>query len=115
MQQVNLEEVFRSAMAQHQAGRPADAERGYQQVLAAVPQFAPAWQMLGIAAFQQQRYEQAVDALRKAVELGMGVDAQINLGEALRALNRHEEAIAAYQAAIKANPDNPTAHANLGA
>src|SRR6476646_7200155 len=94
----NVDDAMRAAMVMHQAGRLADAERAYRQILSADPNYAHAWHLLGVLMLRTNRLPQAVETLRKSIALGMGADAQINLGDGLRAMNRFEEAIAAYSA-----------------
>jgi uncharacterized protein (DUF362 family) len=55
-----------------------------------------------------------VQWINNAIQLGMGGDAYNNLGEAYRALGRWNEAVAAYQNAIRDNPNHAEAYSNLG-
>ncbi len=56
-----------AALAHQQAGRIAQAERIYAQILAARPNNADALHLLGVAAHQTGRHERAVELIEKAV------------------------------------------------
>ncbi len=107
--------LFTAAVHHHQAGRLAQAEAGYRQIIAAKPDFAPAYANLGVALLAQGAPAEAVTALRKAIHLKSDyAEARYNLGTALDTLGRLDEAAAAYRAAIAANPRLTEAHSNLG-
>ena len=61
-----------------------DDESHYRQIVQADPNRAEAWQMLGVTLFGQNRYPEAVEAMRRAVSLDPNrADYQYNLGLAL--------------------------------
>jgi Ca-activated chloride channel family protein len=62
----------------------------------------------GIAAYRQGRYDQAAAAFAQAP----GANAHYNRGNALARINRFEEALAAYDAALAENPAMQDAKAN---
>ncbi len=62
----------------------------------------------GIAEYRQERYEQAVDAFAQAG----GADAHYNRGNALAQLGHYQEALAAYDAALAADPTMEDARFN---
>lgn len=62
----------------------------------------------GIAAYRQGRYDQAAAAFAQA----SGANAHYNRGNALARLNRFEEALTAYDAALAEKPNMPDAKAN---
>ena len=108
-------DLFRSGLAHHQAGRLAEAEGCYRQVLAAQPNHADALNMLGVLAHQMGRPETAVELIRRAIENnGNNPGYFCNLGYALRDQGRAEEAAAAARQAIRIKPDLAAAHFNLG-
>lgn len=95
-----------AAIAQHQAGRLAEAERIYRDVLAQDPDHADALSMLGILEHQRGRDEAAAELLGRAVARMPGNAAfHVNLGEAYRGLGRLEEALASYDQALALQPD----------
>jgi tetratricopeptide (TPR) repeat protein len=78
------------------------------------PGFAEAWYNLGTIEQCINRYADAADHLRKAIELDPTlVNARINLGNALLGLGRTEEAHAEYTAALQYKPNNAEATWNL--
>ena len=108
-------EAMRLAVAHHQAGRLAEAEAIYRQVLAAVPGHADALHLLGVANLQRGRHEAAVDHIGRAITLNPGQAAYPgNLGLAYQGLGRLEEAEAAYHRALAIEPKFADARYNLG-
>jgi protein O-mannosyl-transferase len=74
-----------------------------------------AYNNLGYFYSHKERYDDAIDAYRKSLEIEPRFeDAHNNLGYALAKLNKHAEAIAHYQVALKIKPDLVEAHNNLG-
>jgi lipoprotein NlpI len=60
------------------------------------------------------RYDDAVGAFRRAIELDPKSDIAYNgLGVVLSDMRRHDEAALAFQRAIELDPGNPSAHNNL--
>lgn len=110
-----LEQCFQEAVRHHLAGRLADAERNYRQVLAAFPQHFDAQHLLGVIAHQVGQHEQAVELLRRAINLNPGrPEPYNNLGEALRSLGHTNDAEVAYRKALELAPAYADAHNNLG-
>ena len=64
---------------------------------------------IGDTLFRMKRYEEAVEALRKALELAPEMPAAGALhelsGHSMLALGRREEALAAFDRALAVNPD----------
>jgi len=113
---MTIPQTLELAMQHHQAGRLAEAEALYRQILATQPEHAEALHLLGVIAVQVGRHDAAVEWIRKAVALDpKNPEAHSNLGVACRALGRLDEAIAAYRRALELQPDYPQAHNNLGA
>ncbi len=66
--------------------------------------------MLGVDAFENRKYDEAVELLTPAAENAAGVlgqSASLMLGQALVATGRHDAAVAAFDKAIKASPSDP--------
>ena len=90
--------AFQNAIQLHQAGRLAEAEAIYRQILAAEPRHADALHLLGVIALQVGRNDLAADWFCQAVALTPDApDFHSNLGEAYRKIGRADEAIAAYR------------------
>ena len=65
----------------------------------------------GLALYGQNKHEEAIQELRKAVELDSSfADACLAIGHALHKLNRFAEAAQAIQQAIVLNPQEPMYH-----
>ena len=96
------------AFQHHQAGRLAEAEQIYRQILAAEPNHADALHLLGVIAHQMGRHEVAVEYIGRAIGLKADAAAYHNsLGEARRALRRLPEALACYRRALELEPGFP--------
>ncbi len=108
-------EAIQTALSHHRAGRLAEAERIYRQVLAADPRHAGALHLLGLVAFQSGNFDAAVKAISQAIRLDGGQPTfHANLGETYRGLGRLDEARACYVQALRLRPDLAEAHNNLG-
>jgi len=95
---------FDLARTLHSSGHLLEADRTYQAVLRNEPDHAEALINLGVLRLQQDRAEEAETILRRAVGCGSSAAAYANLGTALQALKRHEEAIEAHEHAVHAEP-----------
>jgi protein O-GlcNAc transferase len=103
------------ALDHHRAGRLAEAETLYRQILRENPRHAEALHLLGALAAQTGRGEAAVDLIRQAVAIEPNFpEALGNLGKILLDLGRPEEAMAACRQAIAVNPGYADAYSKLG-
>ncbi len=99
----------------HRAGRFAQAEACYRQVLAVRPDHGDALHLLGVLAQQAGRHDRAVELIGRALERDPRNPYYLSdLGAALRRLGRLDEAVAAYREAIRIKPDLAKTHSNLG-
>ena len=102
-------------MEHHRAGRLAEADKIYRQVLVREPSHPDALHLLGVIHAQRGQPETAVDLISRALKVRPDVaDAHSNLGAALTATGALDEAIASLQIALQLNPNLPGAHNNLG-
>lgn len=109
-------EAFDLALQHHQAGRLAEAEALYRQILKVQPDHADALHLLGVLAQQAGRPDLAAQLIQHSIALFPGNPAaHSNLGEAFRSAGRPEDAVTAYQRALELKPDYPEAQNNLGA
>lgn len=104
-----------AAIERHGAGDLDQAEAAYRRILEVNPDHPVALHLLGVIALQVGRPAVAIDLIGKALtRLPSYADAHFNLGNALLATDRAEEAAASYRKAIEYRPDHASAHYNLG-
>jgi len=106
---------YGQAVALHQAGRHAEAERLYRSVLKRAPLHADALHLLGLSLCQSGRYTEALTYLNRALLQRPGwVEVLINRGNALQELGQPVRALADFDAALALQPDHPEALGNRG-
>ena len=111
---VTVPEAFALAREHHQAGRLAEAEGLYTRILAAAPGHADCLHLMGVLAGQTGRGELAVRLIGEAIARDGGDAAyHSNLGNALLALGRLQEAGESYHRALALKPDYAGARYNL--
>jgi tetratricopeptide (TPR) repeat protein len=107
--------LFSQGISQHQAGKLAEAQSLYRQVLKLLPRQADALHMLGVTEFQDKNFTEAVRLISQAKTLKPDDDLMhFNLGNALRALGKLTEASDAFNTALYLRPDHLEALKNLG-
>jgi tetratricopeptide (TPR) repeat protein len=103
------------AIELHKAGRVAEAERLYRDLVQRNPRDANLLYLLGLTALATNRHQRAADLLSRSIRINPRfAPAHLNLGLALTALNRPKEALARYDEAIACAPDLADAHHNRG-
>lgn len=112
---IPLPQALELALQYHRAGRLAEAEPIYRQILAVNPFHTDALRLLGLIAYQAGQHETAVDLIGRAIaqnprEAGFHND----LGNALQCLQRFDEAAAAYHQALALEPGFVAVYNNLG-
>jgi len=113
---MTISQALELAVSHHQAGRLADAEALYRQILATQPNHHDALHLLGVIAHQAGRHDLAVDWIRRAIVITpSNPAAHCNLGRAVRALGRLEEAAASYRRALELKPGHLQAQIDLAA
>jgi len=89
----------------------------FKRAVASDPAFAVAHHNLGVAYLRQEHYEQAIDALKKSLELNLEgrvrAMAYHNLGLAYSALSRYDEAIDASKQSIQLDPQDADTYYDL--
>jgi len=106
---------MQTAIRHHQAGRLAEAEEIYRQILDRQPGHAQALELLGALNLQRGRSDVAVDLIGRALALRPNwPEALSNRGEALRVQGRLDEAIADHRQVIALEPNRAQAHYNFG-
>lgn len=107
--------LFDLALSHHQAGRMAEAEPLYRQVLAIAPRHADSLHLLGVLYFQTGRAEVADVLIGQAIAIdSQRSDFFSNHGLVLQTLGQLDAAIAQYGKALAIKPDNADALFNLG-
>ncbi|MDP9174918.1 MAG: tetratricopeptide repeat protein [Planctomycetota bacterium] len=108
-------EALELAVAHQQAGRLADAEAVYRQILDHDPSHAQAMHLLGTLAHAAGRLDLAADLMNRSIALQPRVpEFYLNMGVVLLALGRIDEAVTAYRQAVALNTNSPEAHFGLG-
>jgi tetratricopeptide (TPR) repeat protein len=98
-------QILQQAVADHQAGRGAQAEAAYRRVLAAQPNNADALHLLGVLATQHGHAGAAVPLIQRAIAIvPHAAQFHFHLAQALAAMGRHPEALSSYQTAIQLDP-----------
>ena len=97
-------------MQHHLAGRLADAEPIYRQVIADYPDQPDAYHRLAILSCQTGNAEEAVTLIDRAIQINPN-DWRYHCGrgEVLLAVNQYTDAIAAFEQALRLNGDAPEA------
>lgn len=107
--------ILKEALAHHSAGRVDAAESIYRTVLARDSKNADALHLLGMLVNSRGFGAQAVDLIRRAIEIKPAVaDFHNNLGTVLGATGSTLEAENAFRAALAIKPEFAEAHRNLG-
>ncbi|HEY3900888.1 MAG TPA: tetratricopeptide repeat protein [Chthoniobacter sp.] len=115
MPPVTVPQAFALAIQHHQAGRLAEAEAVYRQILGVDPNHADAWHMLGVVANQVGQRKLSAEWIRKSIALNPNnSEAHYNLGNTFKDDGHVDEAIAAFQRALALRPAYAEAANNLG-
>ena len=115
MTQLNIDQAMKLAVQHHQAGKLAEAENLYRQVLSRQPRHSDALHLRGVVAWQLGRFDFAVESIRHAIAINAGIaDYYYSLGNALRGKGVFDDAIAAYRQACRLKPGYFEAQINLG-
>lgn len=110
-----MQQRLEEAIVHHQAGRLAEAEALYLQILSKDDRHADSLHLLGVIAYQTARYDAAIDLIGKAIALNQGEAIfHNNLGTVFEAQEKLSEAAASYERALAIKPDYPDALSNLG-
>src|SRR5688572_25288741 len=110
----NIHRVMQQAVALHQSGRFADAEKIYRDVLQKDPRNPDALQLLGLLAHQSGKNDVAIELIKKAITIRPRAEFYINLAQAQRALGLAAESLESTQRAVQMSPNIPEAWNNLG-
>jgi tetratricopeptide (TPR) repeat protein/SAM-dependent methyltransferase len=110
-----IAEQFDAAVAHHQRGALAEAERRYLYILAQVPAHADSLHNLGLVALTNGNAAAAVDLIEKAIAAdNRKAEYHYNIALAWRSLGRPDQVTAHLERAIALRGDHVLAHLNLG-
>jgi Flp pilus assembly protein TadD len=114
-QTMTLDQAMNLAVQHHTAGRLAEAETIYRQILQVMPNYASALHNLGELAYRCKRYDAAIDLLKRASEIEPTKAIHQNtMAVALFSSGRPDESYHACLRALELDPQLASAHANLG-
>jgi len=109
------EHILQKASMAHRAGRLAEAEKGYLEVLRRKPDWGPVLNALGTVYLDQSQPDKARKVFEKATELRPPYfPACYNLARLKQRENDHKGAISIYRAILERQPDYGQAWNNLG-
>ena len=115
MPTASLDETLDRAVADHDAGRLADAEPAYRRVLAAEPDHADALHLLGLLLHQTGRSAEAEPLVRRAIAVDPSQAAfHTHLGLIRSASGDAAGGIDSHRRATALDPASADAHNNLG-
>jgi tetratricopeptide (TPR) repeat protein len=104
-----------AAIAAHKAGRLAEAAAGYERILATDPRNADALHLLGVLRLAQKDAAAAAELIGRAIAVqGRVAVFHVNLGRALQALGRADDAMASLRRAVKLSPADSAAWMQVG-
>ena len=87
----------------------------YKQALSLKPDYAEAYNNIGVALQEQGKLDVAIEAYNKALAIKPDyAEAYNNMGSALKEQGKLEEAMEAYNKAISLKPDYAEVHNNIG-
>jgi Flp pilus assembly protein TadD len=109
-----IDAFFRQGQQLHMAGRLAEAEQVYRQVIAGAPRHADALHALGALALQAGRPAVADTLLTQAIGLKPAADFQLTRAHVLLALGRPVDAAETARQVLRARPQSAEAHQVLG-
>lgn len=111
-----MEQLIRDALALHQAGRLADAERLYLRSLEIDRNSYPALHLVGMLRLQQGRNAEALPYIQRALTIQPDAPETLaNYGIALERTGRYSEALTVFERAVTAGPNDSRAWSNRGA
>jgi predicted O-linked N-acetylglucosamine transferase (SPINDLY family) len=102
------------AVRHHQAGRLADAEIIYREILSRQPNQPDVLHLLGAICAQNDQADSAIELISRAISLKPDAVFYDSLARTLKSRGRLDEAIAAYRDALRLKPDFAGAQNNLG-
>src|SRR5690242_32804 len=107
---MTLQTLLHQAQSLHQAGRLAEAEGLYRQLLAQVPPNFQLQHRLALVQFQQHRHGDALASVAAALAINPEASESLALkGALLAATGRSDDALIVFDRALALKPDLPDA------
>ncbi|MDH5330629.1 MAG: tetratricopeptide repeat protein, partial [Aquincola sp.] len=111
----DVQRAFDAAKAALRAGRTADAERGFRDLVARHPELGGAHANLGLILRNAGKLDESIAALEQAVKVSPKQPVYFNqLGVSYRHKGQFAKAREAYETALTLDPAYADAHLNLG-
>jgi tetratricopeptide (TPR) repeat protein len=114
MSSQEIQNKLNTALTHHKSGKLPEAEIIYRQIIAEDPENASALNLFGLLLLQHGRYDEAVDLIKKAIEIKPIPYFYINLGNLYLAKNEPDTAINNYTKAMEMEPNNYESWFGLG-
>jgi protein O-GlcNAc transferase len=110
------DQLLQQAVPLHQAGRLAEAEALYQQLLRLAPTAHPVLHLMGLLRLQQSRLPEALKFMEAALAAKPGAPETLaNYAIALSGAGRHSDALTVLDSAVLVQPGNSQFWCNRGA
>ena len=106
--------MLADALAHHEAGRLAEAEALYRSILERSPENSNAWHLLGVLHAEKGEHQAGEAYIRTALALTQTPEYCRNLGISLMSQSRFGDAVKAFGAAVRLDPNYADAHFHLG-
>lgn len=114
-QQNQLAQAIQNALALHQRGQLAEAEKAYRRILKSWPDQFDALHLYGMLHFQRGQHAEALRLINQALRIDPScADAHSNLGMVLATLKRPDDAMKSFERALALEPNNLGALNNRG-
>ncbi|MDY7023340.1 MAG: tetratricopeptide repeat protein, partial [Cyanobacteriota bacterium] len=113
--EVNLSQIYNTAIRTHEQKQYELAEQNYKKFLQYQPNHAEVWYRLSILYYEVKNYQDSIQAILKSLEIDDSVAARhYHLGLCLERMGKLTKAMTAYQTAIKLDNNFIYAYQNLG-
>ena len=113
--QASLQDQLQSVIKLYEQGQFAAVVEQAQALTVQFPEALKVWNILGVAAAQIGKIDQATLAFKKVIAIEPNTaEAYSNLGNILKEQGKLDEAIDAYNEALAIEPDNAEVYNNLG-
>ncbi len=111
---LSVPQAMQTAIEHHRAGRLAQAEAIYREVLQLSPDHPEALHFLGLLAHHNGENTIAVELISKAISVHPTHSMHYNLGNVLQSQGKIDAAVESYLRALSLKSDYSEAHINLG-